>query len=129
VINCSPPQMFFLYEVVHASNLFFPCRLMPQLEMLYMSNNLIETVPDTFSQLPLTDMYISENKLRHIPASVLKLHGVQLCRYGSEHCLKKGFCAGIEKLSLACNELYSVPPPLGGMSSKVSSKLSVLCPA
>lgn len=51
---------------------------MPQLEMLYVSNNLLETVPETFSQLPLTDMYISENKLRHIPAAVLKLNGAQL---------------------------------------------------
>lgn len=58
---------------------------MPQLEMLYMSNNLVETVPDTFSQLPLTDMYISENKLRHVPAPVLKLHGLELHQKGSEH--------------------------------------------
>lgn len=53
--------------------------------MLYMSNNLVETVPDTFSQLPLTDMYISENKLRHVPAPVLKLHGLELHHKGSEH--------------------------------------------
>ena len=84
-----------------------------------MSNNLIQTVPDTFSQLPLTDMYISENKLRHIPAAVLKLNGVCVSVHTRRQLslLTTSCCAGVEKLSLACNELYSLPPALGGMSS------------
>jgi len=70
---------------------------MPQLELLYASNNLLESIPDTFAQLPLTDLYISENKLRHVPACSLKLQGLQ-------------------KLSLACNELYAVPTALKSLS-------------
>ena len=64
--------------------------LLPNLRLLYLANNYLRKVPDTFQNLKVTDLYLSENCINVFPSVLTQIKT-------------------LAKLSLACNNIQVVP--------------------
>ena len=60
--------------------------LLPNLWLLYLANNYLRKVPDTFQNLKVTDLYLSENCINVFPSVLTQIKT-------------------LAKLSLACNNI------------------------
>ena len=68
------------------------------LQLLYLSNNRISTLPKSFSNMTLLDLYIGENKFKEIPPVICSMTTLQ-------------------KLSIACNTLATVPAAISRLQN------------
>ena len=68
------------------------------LQLLYLSNNRISTLPKSFSNMTLLDLYIGENKFKEIPPVICNMTTLQ-------------------KLSIACNTLATIPSAISRLKN------------
>ena len=62
----------------------------PVLQQMYLANNQLTDLPDTFSKLPMVDLFLSENLFTTIPKAVL---GMTQVGYHSRPIVKHDPCA------------------------------------
>ena len=67
-----------------------------EIEVLYLSGNYLSTLPESFSELRVKDLYISENSFANVPTPIFEM-------------------SQITKLSLSCNNLSFIPPQMANL--------------